>query len=59
MQKGRTLSENNGVQMFWFMWERGWRDLLKVPKCEIFNCSDLPDFDTIKPFWVCDFVTKI
>jgi hypothetical protein len=32
---------------------------LKVPKCEIFYCSDFHYFYTIKPFWVDDFVVKI
>jgi hypothetical protein len=32
---------------------------LKVPKCEIFDCSDFPYFYTIKPFWVDDFVVKV
>ncbi len=34
------------------------RITLKVPKCEIFDCSDFHYFYTIKPFWV-DFVVKI
>jgi hypothetical protein len=29
---------------------------LKVPKCEIFDCSDFLDFYTIKPFWVDDAI---
>ncbi len=33
--------------------------LLKVPKCEIFDCSDFHYFYTIKPFWVGDFGAKI
>jgi hypothetical protein len=32
---------------------------LKVPKCEIFNRSDFPDFYTIKSSRVCDLVVKI
>jgi hypothetical protein len=32
---------------------------LKVPKCEIFDRSDLHDFYTMKPFWVADFEAKI
>jgi hypothetical protein len=32
---------------------------LKVPKREIFDCSDFPDFYTIKSSWVGDFVVKI
>jgi hypothetical protein len=32
---------------------------LKVPKCEIFNRSDFPDFYTIKSSWVGDLVVKI
>jgi hypothetical protein len=32
---------------------------LKVPKCEIFDRSDFLYFNTIKPFWVDDFVVKI
>jgi hypothetical protein len=28
---------------------------LKVPKCEIFDRSDIHNFYTIKPFWVGDF----
>jgi hypothetical protein len=28
---------------------------LKVPKCEIFLCSDFHDFYTIKTFWIGDF----
>ncbi len=38
------------------------RDLtpyLKVPKCEIFDRSDFPDFYTIKSSWVCDLLVKI
>ncbi len=34
-------------------------NLLKVPKCEIFDRSDFHYFYTIKPFWVDDFVVKI
>ena len=33
--------------------------LLKVPKCEIFDLSDFPDFYTIKSSWVGDFGAKI
>jgi hypothetical protein len=33
--------------------------LLKVSKCEIFDCSDFHDFYTIMPFWVGDFGAKI
>jgi hypothetical protein len=32
---------------------------LKVPKCEIFDRSDFPDFYTIKSSWVGDLVIKI
>ncbi len=32
---------------------------LKVPKCEIFDCSDFYDFYTIKTFWFGDFGAKI
>jgi hypothetical protein len=32
---------------------------LKVPKCEIFNRSDFPDFYTIKSLRVGDFGVKI
>jgi hypothetical protein len=32
---------------------------LKVPKCEIFDPSDFPDFYTIKSSWVGDLVVKI
>ncbi len=32
---------------------------LKVPKCEIFDRSDFPDFYTIKSSWVGDLVVKI
>ncbi len=32
---------------------------LKVPKCEIFDRSDFPDFYTIKPLRVGDFGIKI
>jgi hypothetical protein len=31
---------------------------LKVPKCEIFDRSDFPDFYTIKSPWVGDLVVK-
>jgi hypothetical protein len=34
-------------------------DHLKVPKCEIFDRSDFPDFYTIKSSWVGDLVVKI
>jgi hypothetical protein len=30
---------------------------LKVPKCEIFDLMDSPDFSTKKPLWVGDFGT--
>jgi hypothetical protein len=33
--------------------------LLKVPKCEIFDRSDFPDFYTIKSLGVGDFGVKI
>jgi hypothetical protein len=33
--------------------------MLKVPKCEIFDRSDFPDFYTIKSSWVGDLVVKI
>ncbi len=32
---------------------------LKVPKREIFDSSDFPDFYTIKSSWVSDFLVKI
>jgi hypothetical protein len=32
---------------------------LKVPECEIFNCSDFYDFYTIKSLWVNDCGAKI
>ncbi len=32
---------------------------LKVPKREIFDRSDFPDFYTIKPSWVGDLLVKI
>jgi hypothetical protein len=32
---------------------------LKVPKCEIFDCSDFNDFYTIKSLCEGDFVVKI
>ncbi len=32
---------------------------LKVPKREIFDRSDFPDFYTIKSSWVGDFLVKI
>jgi hypothetical protein len=38
---------------------RSLRSTLKVPKCEIFNRSDIHDFYTIKPFWVGDFGAKM
>ncbi len=31
---------------------------LKVPKREIFDRSDFPDFDTIKSAWVGDLLVK-
>ncbi len=33
--------------------------MLKVPKCEIFDLSDSPDFYTIKSLRVGDFGIKI
>ncbi len=33
--------------------------ILKVPKCEIFERSDFPDFNTIKSLRVGDFGVKI
>jgi hypothetical protein len=33
--------------------------ILKVPKCEIFDRSDFPDFHTIKSSWVGNLVVKI
>ncbi len=35
------------------------RNVLKVPKCEIFDRSDFPYFYTIKSSWVGDLVVKI
>jgi hypothetical protein len=35
------------------------RTTLKVPKREIFDRSDFPDFYTIKPSWVGDLLVKI
>ncbi len=32
---------------------------LKVPKREIFDRSNFPDFFTIKSSWVCDLAVKI
>ncbi len=32
---------------------------LKVPKREIFDRSNFPDFDAMKSSWVCDLVVKI
>ncbi len=37
----------------------GAKEPLKVPKREIFDRSDFPDFYTIKSSWVCDLVVKI
>jgi hypothetical protein len=34
-------------------------NILKVPKCEIFDLIDSRDFYTIKPPWVGDFGTVI
>ncbi len=34
-------------------------DTLKVPKREIFDRSDFPDFYTIKSSWVGDLLVKI
>ncbi len=34
-------------------------DNLKVPKREIFDRSNFPDFYAIKSSWVCDLVVKI
>ncbi len=33
--------------------------ILKVPNCELLNCSDFHYFYTIKPFWAGDFGAKI
>ncbi len=33
--------------------------VLKVPKREIFDRSNFPDFYAIKSSWVCDLVVKI
>ncbi len=33
--------------------------IIKVPKCEIFDLSDFPDFCTIKSLRVADFRVKI
>ncbi len=35
------------------------RHILKVPKSEIFDRSDFPDFYTIKSSWVGDLMVKI
>ncbi len=32
---------------------------LKVPKREIFDRSNFPDFDAMKSSWVCDLGVKI
>ncbi len=32
---------------------------LKVPKREIFDRSDFPDFYTIQSSWICDLLVKI
>jgi hypothetical protein len=37
----------------------GWNIPLKVPKCEIFDPSDFPDFYTIKSSWLGNLVVKI
>ena len=37
----------------------GYNLTLKVPKCEIFDRSDFPDFYTIKSLRVGDFGVKI
>ncbi len=34
-------------------------DILKVPKREIFDRSNFPDFYAIKSSWVCDLMVKI
>ncbi len=33
--------------------------LLKVPKREIFDRSNFPDFNAVKSSWVCDLVVNI
>ncbi len=40
------------------LYANGWENL-KVPKREIFNCSDFPDFYTIKSLRVGDIGVKI
>ncbi len=60
MKNNKIFAEKKNVTMECeFLVHVEKRDLLKVPKCEIFHCSDLPGFYTIKPFCVGDFVTKI
>ncbi len=54
-----TLSEGITVKMFDLFGLVMVHRMLKVPKREIFDRSDFPDFYTIKSSWVGDLVVKI
>jgi hypothetical protein len=48
--RGNIATRTENAKFYWH---------LKVPKCEIFDHSDFPDFYTIKSSWISDLVVKI
>ncbi len=51
IQSGRTVPLKGRLHVI--------KNALKVPKREIFDRSDFPDFYTIKSSWVGDLLVKI
>jgi hypothetical protein len=50
---------NKDKEQFWFNDQITRKTSLKVPKREIFNRSDFPDFYTIKSSWVGELLVKV
>jgi hypothetical protein len=57
LERNRVLEWLAGISII--IITRALRQVLKVPKREIFDRSDFPNFYTIKSSWVGDLLVKI
>jgi hypothetical protein len=56
---GKVVESDEKVERLLRLARAGRMSLLKVPKREIFDRSDFPDFYAIKSSWVGDLLVKI